>query len=99
MFLDDGRITGSERREVVADARVGDDEVEAGDALFFERSDRVGGVGFGFVVDFHDDEVAGRDFGDGGEALRGGVFGVADAGDNGRGGAGEVGLDEAETDA
>ena len=31
--------------------------------------------------------------------MRCGVFGVADAGDDGRGGAGEVELDEAEADA
>ena len=88
MFLDDGRVTGSERCEVVADARVGDDEVEAGDALFFERYDGGGGVGLGLVVDFHDDEFAGRGFGDEGELLRCAVFGVSDAGDHSCGGPG-----------
>ena len=99
MFLDDGRVTGGEGCEVVADACVGDDDVEAGDSLFFERCDCGGGVGLGFVVDFHNDEFAGWAFGDGGELLRCGVFGVADAGDDGRGRAGEVYLDEAEADA
>ena len=99
MFLDDGRVTSSEWGEVVADARVGDDEVEAGDSLFFERCDCGGGVGFGLVVDFHNDEFAGRAFGDGGELLRCWVFGVADAGDDGHGRAGEVKLNKAEADA
>lgn len=36
MFLDDGRVTGSNRCEVVADACVGDYEVEAGDSLVFD---------------------------------------------------------------
>lgn len=36
---------------------------------------------------------------DGGEFLRCVVFGIADAGDDGGRGAGEVGLDEAEADA
>ena len=99
MFLDDGRVTGGEWGEVVADACVGDDEVEAGDSLFFERCDGGGGVGLGLVVDFHRDELAGRAFGDGGELLRCRVFGVADAGDDGCGRAGEVNLDKAEADA
>ena len=66
MLLDDGRVTGSEWGEVVADACVGDDEVKAGDPLFFERCDRGGRVGLGLVVDFHNDELAGRAFGEGG---------------------------------
>ena len=99
MFLDDGRVTASEWGEVVADARVGDDEVEGCDSLFLERCDGGGGVGLGFVVDFHDEEVAGWVFGNGGELLRCGVVGVADAGDDGRGWAGEIDFDEAEADA
>ena len=99
MFLDDGRVTGREGGEVVADACVCDDKVEAGDSLFFKRCDGGGGVGLGLVVDLHDDELAGRAFGDGGELLRCRVLGVADAGDDGRGRAGEVNLDEAEADA
>lgn len=99
VFLDDGRVTGRERGEVVADARVGDDEVEAGDSLFLERCDRGGGVGLGLVVDLHNDEFAGRAFGDGGELLRCRVLRIANAGDDGRGRAGEVDFDEAEADA
>ena len=99
VFLDDGRVAGSEAGEVVADACVGDDEVEAGDPLVFERGYGVGWVGWGFVVDFDDDEFAGGVFGEGGEFLGCGVFGVTDAGDDGGVGAGEVDLDEAEADA
>ena len=70
MFLDDGGVTGSESLKIVADARVGDDEVEACDSVFFERGDGGGGVGLGFVVDFDNDEVAAGGFGDGGKGLR-----------------------------
>jgi len=99
MFLNDRRVTGSDWCEVIADPCVGDDKVEAGDSLLFDQSYGGGGVGLGFVVDLHDEDLAGGVFGDGGELLRCGMFGVADAGDNGGGGAGEVGLDEAEADA
>jgi len=99
MFLDDGRVTGSDRCEVVADGCVGDDEVEAGESLGLNRGDGVGGVGLGLVVDFHNEELAGGVFGEGRKLLRFPVAGVADGGDDGGGGAGEVGLDEAEADA
>ena len=99
MFLDDGRVAGSERCKVVADACVGDDKVEVSDSLFYERGDGGGGVGLGFVVDFHNDEFAGRGFGDGGKFFRCELLGITDAGDDGGGGTGEVGLNEAEADA
>ena len=99
MFLDDRRVTGSERGKVVADACVGDDEVETGSSLVFNQSYSVSSVSLRFVIDLHNNEFAGGVFGDGGELLRCGVFGVADASDDGGRRAGEVGLDEAEADA
>ena len=99
MLLDNCRVTGSDRCVVVANASVGDDDVEGGDSLVFDRGYSVDGVGLALVIDFHNDEFAGGVLGDGGELLRCRMFRVADAGDDGGGGAGEVGLDEAEADA
>lgn len=99
MFLNDRGITGSERCKVVADACVSDDEVKINDSLLFDRGYGVGGIGLGFVVDFNNEEFAGRIFGNGGELLRRGVFGIADTSDDGGRRAREVGLDEAEADA
>ena len=99
MFLDDRRVTGSKWRKVIADACVGDDEVETRDSLVFDRGYSAGGVGLGFVVDFHNDEFAGRIFVDGGELLRCGVVWVSDTSDDSGRGTGEVGLDKAEADA
>ena len=45
MFLYDRGVGGSERGEVVADACVGDDEVESVDSLGFDLAHGVGGVG------------------------------------------------------
>lgn len=69
MFLDDRGVGGRERGEVIADAGVGDDEVERVDALGFDVAHGVGGVGCGLAVDLHHQEFAGGVFGEGGELL------------------------------
>ena len=69
VFLDGPGVGGSERGEVVADACVGDDEVESVDSLGFDVAHGVGGVGCRFAVDFHHQEFAGGVFGEGGELL------------------------------
>ncbi len=99
VLLHDLRVAGGEGGEVVADAGVGDDEVEAGDALRFDDGYGGAGVGVGSAVDLDDDELAGGVFVEGGELPRGGVLGVSDAGDDGGGGAGEVDFDEAQANA
>ena len=87
VLLDGVRVNGSEWCIVVANARVRDDEVESGDSLVFDRGYSVGGVDFGFVVDFDNDEFAGGVLGDGGELLRCGVFRIANTRDDGGRGA------------
>lgn len=67
--------------------------------MVFERGDSVGGVRLGLVIDLDNDESARGVLGDGGKLLRCGVMRVANGGDDDGGGAGEVGLDEAEADA
>ena len=69
MFLDDGRVDGGERGEIIADGCVGDDEVERVDSLALDVAHGVGGVGCGFAVNLHHQEFAGRVFGEGGELL------------------------------
>lgn len=59
MFFDDVGVTGSNWGEVVANASVGDDEVELGDSLGLDGDHSLGGVCVFFVVDFHDDDFAG----------------------------------------
>ncbi len=99
MFLHNRRVTGSEWCVVVVDARVGDDEVETRDALVFDRGYSVEGVGFGHAVDLDNDEFARGILGDGGESLGRRMLRIANTGDDGGGWAGEVRLDEAESDA
>ena len=99
MLLNGLRVSCSYRWVVSVDACIGDDDVETGDSLVFKRGDSVGGVRLGLVIDLDDDEFAGRVLGDGGKLLRCRVLRVANGGDDDGGGAGEVGLDEAETDA
>ena len=65
VFLDDGRVGGRERGEVIADAGVGDDEVESVDALAFDVAHRVCLVGCRFAVDLHHQEFAGGVLGEG----------------------------------
>lgn len=69
MFLDDRGVGGSERGHLVADACVGDDEVESVDSLAFEVADGVGGVGCAFAVNLHHQEFGGGVFGEGRELL------------------------------
>lgn len=69
MFLDDRGVGGSERGEVIADACVGNDEVEGVDSLGFDMAHCIGGVGWGFAVDLHHQEFAGGVFREGGELL------------------------------
>ena len=99
MFLYDRRVAGSEWCVIVVDTRVGDNEVETRDTLVFDRCYGVEGVGFGLAVDFDNDEFAGGILGDRGEFLRRRMLRIADTGDDGGGWAGEVRLDEAESDA
>ncbi len=95
MLLEDGRVDGGEGLEVIADTGVGDDDVEAINALGLNVRDGAGGVGLGFVVDLDENDFAVGAGGKGGEVLGGGILRVADAGDDGCRGAGEIGLDKA----
>ncbi len=64
-FLDAGLRGGF---PVVADAGVGDDEVEVGNGVVgSEEGDGFLGIGFGGTVDLDGDEVTGLVGGDGGE--------------------------------
>ena len=99
MLLEDGRVDGSEGCEVVADARIGDHEIELGDALGLDGGDSCGRVRLALVVDLHHNDFAGRVGGEGGEFLGGRMFGVADAGNDGCVWAGKVDFDEASSDA
>ena len=69
MFLDDGRVDGCDRGEVIADARVGDDEVESVDTLALDLAHGIGRVGCRFAVNLHHQQFAGGIFGEGGELL------------------------------
>ena len=99
MLLDKRQRHVCNRRIVIRDARVGDDDVQVVEAMLgLKGLDCIAWVGLGFGVDFHNDEIARGVFGEGGEGSGGGMKGIPDASNDGGIGAREVGGDEALAD-